>query len=155
MKRLLLVFGILVSGHVFAASSDMEPAAVVRLFLASFNAGNTDAAAATQTDDVAIVDEFAPFRWGGAGAFGRWLTALTAHDEAGGVTDGHMEMGDIVRTEVAGDAAYLVVRTVYSFKEKGVPMEAPAHMTFALRKEADGWRISAWTYSAPPATRGM
>jgi len=107
MKRLLLVFGILVSGHVFAASSDMEPAAVVRLFLASFNAGNTDAAAATQTDDVAIVDEFAPFRWGGAGAFGRWLTALTAHDEAGGVTDGHMEMGDIVRTEVAGGAEYV------------------------------------------------
>lgn len=151
MKNLILILCITFSGSALAATSG-QPMDAVHKFLDSFNSGDIDGAAATQTNDVAIVDEFAPFQWQGDGAFKRWFDRLTQHDTAGGVTDGHMAMGNTIREEVSGDRAYVVVATVYTFKQNGAAMRAPAQMTFALTKGDAGWRISAWTYSAPSAT---
>lgn len=154
MNRLSLLVVAVLCAPAFAdtASNAAGPEATVQRFLDSFNKGDVDAAQATQFGDVVIVDEFAPFVWQGEGAFGRWLEALTKHDSAAGVTDGHMALGDTIRREVSGDRAYLVVATVYSFRENGNAMRAPARMTFALQKEGPDWRIGAWTYSAPRGT---
>jgi len=51
------------------------------------------------------------------------------------------------------DRAYVVMAAQYTFKQKDVPMETTAQMTFAPTKEKDGWRISRWTYSAPQGRR--
>ncbi len=88
-----------------------------------------------------------------AGAVAPWLADLTKHDEAAGVTDGRMTLGAPIRQEVAGDRAYVVLNVTYSIKSRGVPVQAVAQMTFALRKEADGWRIGSWTYAGPPETK--
>jgi hypothetical protein len=42
---------------------------------------------------------------------------------------------------------------VYSFKQKGVAMDEPAHMTFALRKATGGWKIAAWTWTGSAAQK--
>ncbi len=152
MKNLILILCLTLGGSALAATPSGQAADPIRKFLDSFNDGDIDGAAATQVNDVAIVDEFAPFQWQGAGAFRRWFDGLTKHDAAGGVTDGHMAMGDTIREEVSGDHAYVVLATVYTFKQNGAAMRAPAQMTFALQKGDAGWRISAWTYSAPRAT---
>ncbi len=149
MKRLFLVLCVAISGSALAATSIEAPASAVHKFLDSFNQGDVAGAEAAHLSNVFIVDEFAPFQWQGDGAFKKWLDTLTKHDVAGGVTDGHMAMGNTIREEVSGDRAYIVMATVYTFKEHGVQMQASAQMTFALQKEDAGWRISAWTYSAP------
>ena len=134
MKGLFLVLCMAITGNAFAASSDEQPEAAIHQFLDSFNNGDLEGAQAAHADSVVIVD------------------ALTKYDAANGVTDGHMAMGDTIREDLSGDSAYIVMATVYSFKEHGVAMHAAAQMTFALRKADAGWRISAWTYSAPSGT---
>ncbi len=148
MNRIVLATCVLLAGNAFAQAQS-GPTEVVMQFLASFNAGDVDGAAATNAIDVVIVDELPPYQWQGEGAFGRWLADLGKHDEAAGVSNGHMAVGKTVREEIGPNSAYIVLSTVYQFLQNGTAMEAPGHMTFALRLGADGWRISAWTYSAP------
>jgi len=126
-----------------------SPLTTVQQFIASFNAGNVDAARSTHVAEPTIVDEVPPFLWQGAGAFDNWLASLASHDSAQGVTEQSMQIGDAVREEVTGGDAYVVVPSLYSFKQKGVEMAAQGHMSFALRNAGGGWRITAWTYSAP------
>lgn len=152
MKGLFLVLCMAITGNAFAASSDEQPEAAIHQFLDSFNNGDLEGAQAAHADSVVIVDEVPPFQWRGEDAFKTWLDDLTKYDAANGVTDGHMAMGDTIRQDLSGDSAYIVMATVYSFKEHGVAVHAAAQMTFALRKADAGWRISAWTYSAPSGT---
>jgi ketosteroid isomerase-like protein len=161
MNRLFGTACIVIVTIVCAAASDARGAestaasgavATVQQFIANFNAGNVDAARATHVADPAILDEVPPFLWQGAGAFDAWLASLGKYDTAHGVTDQNMTLGDVIREESEADGAYVVMAAVYSFKEQGIAKSARAQMTFALRKNADGWRIAAWTYSAPRAT---
>ena len=127
---------------------DAEIAAPILQFMDSFNKGDANGAeAAHMKQGVVIIDEVPPHQWQGDGAFAAWLRDLTKHDEAGGVTDGNVKLGDAIRQVVSGDHAYVVMAAEYTFKRKGVPMKAVAQMTFALVKGAGGWRISGWTYS--------
>ena len=52
-----------------------------------------------------------------------------------------------VRSEVEGDAAYVVVPVQYVFKEKGKAMLEDAQMTFVLHREAGAWKIAGWVWS--------
>ena len=62
MKNLIVALCLTLSGSALAAASG-QPADTIRTFLDGFNNGDIEAAAATQVNDVAIVDEFAPFQW--------------------------------------------------------------------------------------------
>jgi hypothetical protein len=161
MSRLVRRARVAIAAIAFAAASlahgaeptaNTGPAATVQQFIASFNAGDVDAARATHVAEPTIVDEVPPYLWQGKGAFDNWLASLASHDTAEGVTDQSMQLGDAIREETSGGDAYLVVRSIYSFKQKGIEMAAQGHMTFALRNAGGGWRITAWTYSAPRAT---
>ena len=57
------------------------------------------------------------------------------------------------RAETHGDHAYVVVPSVYSFKEKGVAMRAEAQMTVVLTKGAGAWLIHGWTWTGPRAQK--
>lgn len=151
MRTVLLILCAL-SASVAVAAEGPAPVAAVNGFLASFNKGDVKAAEATHADDVTIIDEIPPYQWQGREAFKSWLADLGKHDQANGVTDGHMKAGNVVREEVSGDHAYVVMTTEYTFKQKGVPMREPSQMTFALRKTGDGWRITGWTFAGPKPT---
>ena len=53
------------------------------------------------------------------------------------------------RVEMDAENAYLVVPTVYTFKQKGVAMREKAQMTVMLKKGASGWLIHGWAWTGP------
>ena len=134
-----------------AADVDGAIAAPIHQFIDSFDKGDAKAAAAANWADLAITDEVPPFAWRGPGTFAGWSGDLASYDAKHGLTGEKVVLGEITRTEIDGDLAYVVVPAVYTFKEHGAPMREAAQMTFALRKGPGGWRISAWTWTGPRA----
>ena len=60
-----------------------------------------------------------------------------------------MDYAAPVRAESDGKSAYIVLPTVYRFKQDGASMSAAGTMTFVMSNTAAGWKIASWTYSAP------
>lgn len=120
----------------------------IRQFIDGFNKGDTQSAfAAYVTGEVVIVDEFAPHRWIGAHAAQDWATAYDKHAQATGVSDGSVTYGEPTRTEMEGNVAYVIVPTVYHYREHGKAMAEEGEMTFVLHGGGDAWKISAWAWS--------
>jgi len=75
------------------------------------------------------------------------------HAQATGVSDGIVKYGAPTRTEIEGDAAYVIVPTTYLYKERGQPTAEEAD-DFVLHAEAGGWKIRNWTWFRREATPG-
>jgi len=129
------------------AGAGTTPAGTVPEVIDAFDRGDAAAAAATNTDDVSIVDEMAPHEWRGPGAFQAWAGALMAEAKADGESGNRVTLGKTIRTQVDGDTAYVVAEAVYAYDQKGVAMAEPARMVFALRKSGDVWKIKAWAWA--------
>jgi ketosteroid isomerase-like protein len=137
----------LIAPVVISANQD-EVTAPVRQFIDGFNTGNIQAAfAACASGTITIVDEFAPHIWTGTDAPHQWVDAYDKHAQATGVTDGRVTYGKPTRTEVEGDAAYLVMPVVYLYKEHGRPLQEEGQLTVVLNHEAGGWKIRSWTWT--------
>ena len=130
-----------------SAAAGTTPVGTVRDFVDAFDKGAAAAAAATQSDDVTIVDEMAPHVWKAPGAFQAWAGALTADAKAKQQSGNAVALGDVIRAEEDGDTAYVVMAATYSYAQKGVPMSEPARMAFSLRKAAGDWKITAWAWA--------
>jgi hypothetical protein len=142
-----MIAAMMIATPVFAAAP-ADPAAPVRQFIDGFNSGDTKAAfAAYAPGDVAIIDEFAPHHWIGAKAPQAWAAAYDANAKATGVTEGIVKYAKPTRIEIAGKAAYVVVPTVYTYKQKGKPMVEEGSITASLTMTAAGWKMNAWTWS--------
>ena len=152
MKHLIVAF-VCTMGFVVAAGAATPAAqfsAPIHQFIDNFNKGDAAAAAATHaTTGLVIIDEVPPYQWQGSDAFKAWGDDLAAYDKSQGITDEFVKLGEITRTEVGGDRAYVIIDAVYQFKQKGVAMREPAQMTFTLQKGAGGWLISSWTWTGP------
>lgn len=147
MKHALLALAaILLVPCAFAASADvMTP---IRQFIDGFNNGDAKITfAAYATGDILIIDEFAPHRWAGPNAAHEWADAYDKHAHATGVSDGSVKYGKPTRTEIEGNVAYVIVPTVYNYKQDGRPTTEEGQMTFVLRVQDGAWKISAWTWS--------
>lgn len=149
MKQAIIALAtiVLLVPSAFAASHGnvMTP---IRQFIDGFNTGDTKSAyAAFAPGDIFIIDEFAPHRWGGPHAAQDWAAAYDKHAQATGVSDGSVKYGEPTRSEIDGDVAYVIVPTIYLYKEHGKAIKEEGQMTFVLHDEADGWKISAWTWS--------
>ena len=138
-----------------AQMPDPQVVAPIQKFIDSFNKGDAAGAAATHasTPDLFIVDEVPPFAWNGAKAFQAWAGDLESDAKANGITDQMVTIKAPTRTEVHGDHAYVIVPSVYSFKQKGVAMSETAQMTFVLKKGGSGWLIHGWTWTGPRAEK--
>ncbi len=131
-----------------AAAPKADPVAPVRQFIDGFNSGDTKTAfAAFAAGDIAIIDEFAPHYWHGPKAPQAWAADFDSHAKATGVTDPKVSYGNPTRNEVSGTVAYVIVPTVYTYKEKAKAMAEEGQMTFALKGGKAGWKIAAWTWS--------
>jgi ketosteroid isomerase-like protein len=123
-------------------------------FIDAFDRGDGAAAAATNTDDVSIIDEVAPHEWRGPGAFQAWAGALMSEAKADGQSGNRVTLGKTIRTQVDGDTAYVVTEAIYAYDQKGVAMTEPARMVFALRKSGDDWKIKSWAWAGDPPHPG-
>jgi ketosteroid isomerase-like protein len=146
--RILIALCVVVSFHAAVAAGPGDVMAPIRQGIDGFNKGDTKTAfAAYSKGDVTMVDEFAPFRWTGPNAVEAWSDAYAKHAAATGVTDGTVKYGEPTRTEIAGSLAYVVVPTVYLYKDHGKDTAEEGSLTFLLRAEADGWKIRGWTWT--------
>jgi hypothetical protein len=142
----LLAF-VLLAPAVVPATGD-DAAAPVRQFIDGFNSGNTQSAfAAYASGPITIVDEFAPHIWTGPNAARDWADAYDKHAQATGVTDGKVTYGKPTRIEEVADAAYVVMPTIYLYKENGKPLKEEGQITAVLNRESGVWKIRAWTWS--------
>ena len=153
MKRLTLAVLVFLSACLGAvplarAAGPDDPAAPARQFIDGFNTGNVQSAfAAYATGPITIVDEFAPNLWTGADAAHHWAEDYDKHAQATGVSDGSVTYDKPTRVEVAGDFAYVVLPTVYHYKEHGKPTQEEGQMTFVLNREGGHWKIRGWTWT--------
>jgi hypothetical protein len=138
-----------------AQTPDPQVMAPINKFMEAFNKGDMAGAAATHAAeaDLVIIDEVSPYLWRGAQAFQTWAADLASDDKKKGVTDQKVSIGAATRVEMDGTGAYVVVPSVYTFKQKGVAMREAAQMTFTLKKSGSAWLIHGWTWTGPRARK--
>lgn len=124
-----------------------DAVATAHRFIDAFDKGDVATAAATHEADAAIIDEVGAHQWHGAGAFQAWAGDLMKDAAANGETDLGVTLGRTLRAQVDGDTAYVVMEAWFNYKQHGVATTEPAQMVFALKKEAEGWKIAAWAWS--------
>jgi Domain of unknown function (DUF4440) len=149
----LVCVGVGLGSAVQAQTPDPQVMAPINKFLETFNKGDMAGAAAVHAAqaDVVIIDEVAPFLWRGPQAFQAWAADLDRDAKKRGLTDQHVSLGAATRVETDGAGAYVVVPSVYTFKQAGVAMREAAQMTFMLKKSAGAWLIHGWTWTGPKA----
>lgn len=130
------------------ASAQADVLAPIHRFVDAFNQGDYKGAAASCADAVAILDEFPPHEWHGAGACTRWMNDYDADAKKHGITDGKVTLGTPRHVDVTGDRAYVVIPSDYAYKLGGKPTrESGSMFSFALQKGPAGWRILAWSWA--------
>ncbi|HYX47301.1 MAG TPA: nuclear transport factor 2 family protein [Sphingomicrobium sp.] len=134
------------------ATSD-DPAAVVRRYVDAFNCGDAGGMAECFASRGSILDGMAPHLWVGQSAPSDWYRDVLIEGEHLGAGDYHATLGEPAHNNVTGDSAYLVFPASMTFSVKGQKIRQDgATFTFALRKEAGGWRIAAWAWAKGKAT---
>jgi ketosteroid isomerase-like protein len=145
MKAALLI--LMASASPAIAGPAEDATAVVTTVLDKFNAGDFNAFAAAHHDGAIIVDEFAPFLWGGPGSLQKWGKDYEKDAAARGITAGKIDYGKPLAATSDGTSAYIVLPTTYRFQQKGRKMAGKGSMTFVMRGAGKAWKIASWTYS--------
>jgi len=146
----VLLASLIVSDTALAATT-AELTAPIHQFIDGFNTGDVKSAYASYASgDITIIDEFAPHRWTGPKAPQEWAAEYDKHARATGVSEGLVKYSDPTRTEVEGNVAYVVVPTVYLYKERGQSTAEEGQMTFVLARVNGAWKIKSWTWSGVP-----
>jgi len=150
MHRYILACVFLMAAASSGASEAGDPMTPVRQFFDTMNKGNLDFAMKTCSSNVAITDEFFPFFWQGPTACQDWFGALVAFSKKNNLTVEGVTLGEAVESTVEGDHAYLTVPAAFAFKVGAThQVEQGAKFTAALTRQADGWVVTAWTWTKP------
>jgi ketosteroid isomerase-like protein len=131
-----------------AAAQQAEVMSVITHAVDAFNKGDTKTFASTCASETSIIDEFPPHEWHGSGACEKWMSDYDSNAKRNGITDGVVTLGKPSHVDVTGDYAYVVIPSTYAWKLKGVPTrEDGSAFTFALHKEAAGWKFAGWSWA--------
>lgn len=133
-----------------AAGADVET--TISQFSAALHAGDSKAAKNFLTARTVILDDVAPYYWGGANAFESWQDDLAKASAAKGMREEDAQLGAPTRVEVTGDHAYAILPATHTFTMKGRAMREDAQLTFILVKDPAGWKITSWAWTGPKAT---
>lgn len=132
-----------------AAGADVET--TISQFSAALHSGDSKAARNLLTARTVILDDVAPYYWGGAHAFESWQADLAKASAARGMSEEDAALGAPTRVEVSGDRAYAILPATHTFKMKGRAMREVAQLTFTLAKDPAGWKIVSWAWTGPKA----
>jgi hypothetical protein len=95
-----------------------------------------------------ILDGMAPHVWLGPTASQDWYRDVLTEAKRHGALDYSVTLGEPLHNNATGDSAYVVVPATMTFKVRGQRVtQTGAIFTVALRKSAEGWRISAWAWT--------
>ena len=150
IRQALLFLAATAASAVPASAGPAEDAtAAVTTWLDKFNAGDVAAFNAGHAPNAVIIDEFTPFIWTGANASQRWLDDYAKDSKAGGISNGRLDYAAPIQAAANGDAAYIVLPTIYRMTQGGKAKSAAGTMTFVMTRAGNEWKIAGWTYSAP------
>jgi len=142
---------LLAAGPANAGPAEDATAAVTTV-LDKFNGGDIDAFFAAHRDGALIIDEFAPYVWGGSGSAQQWGTDYGKDAAARGISGGRIDYGKPLQAVSDGANAYIVLPTTYRFTQKGAKMAGAGSMTFVMSRTGGTWKISSWTYAGATPT---
>ncbi len=125
-----------------------DPVTAVQQYLDAFNKGDVKAMAECFADTGSILDGLAPHVWRGPTACQDWYRDVLVAAEHEGATDYLVTIGIPHHANITGDSAYVVTPASMSFRLRGRRItQSGATFTIALRRQEDGWRISAWAWA--------
>jgi hypothetical protein len=133
-----------------AAAADGQVEAPIHQFIDAFDKGDMKTAGAAFLPSVTIIDEVPPHYWQGPNAFAAWGADLQKDAKAGGLSEMSVTLGKVTDEIVSGSDAYVVIEATFAYKQKSGAMREPAHMNYALKKTAAGWKIAGWAWSGTP-----
>ncbi len=96
----------------------------------------------------AVIDDFAPHRWVGAGAIKAWYADFAVFCRKQGITQPWVKAGPASHVEQDASHAYVVIPAVFTFRLKGKPQREEGTMTLALDRSSSGWKIAAFSWAA-------
>lgn len=137
----------LVAIPTLATAADDGAVTTVRAFIDAFNKGDIAGAQAANAADESIIDEVPPHEWHGPGAFQAWLADLGKMSTAAGQTDEKVTLGQVVRDQIDGDTAYVVVKVTFNYLQHGKPVVEPAEISAALANQGGAWKITGWAWA--------
>lgn len=129
-----------------------DAVATITTTLDKFNGGDADAFVNAHHDGAVIVDEFAPFVWGGSGSVQKWLGDYAKDAGSRSISDGRIDYGKPIQANADAGGAYVVLPTTYRFTQNGKKMAGAGSMTFVMARRDGQWKISSWTYSGATPT---
>jgi hypothetical protein len=138
-----LVCAMLAGTSAYAAPDSGAVKNTIRTALAAANKADNAAFMAKTTAQASVIDEFAPFRWD---SFADWGAAYTAYNTQNGVAHPKTVLGRFVHVNVEGDHAYAVATVIYTYTEGSKPRKENGLETYALEKQADGWKIASFAW---------
>ena len=134
-----------------ALPDTMGPMAAVRQYIDAFNNGDMEAMASVCDASTSILDGMAPHVWQGPTACRDWYRDVLAVGEKEGATGYFVTLGEPRHVDVTSDRAYVVVPATMMFNVHGKQMtQSGSTFTVALRKLAEGWRVTAWAWTKGP-----
>ena len=151
LTTMLIASALLMTSPANAGPAEDATAAVTTV-LDKFNGGDIEAFFAAHRDGALIIDEFAPYVWGGAASAQKWAGDYMKDAEARGITGGRIDYGKPVQAASDGANAYIVLPTTYRFTQKGAKMAGAGSMTFVMTRTGGEWKISSWTYAGAAPT---
>lgn len=124
------------------------PLAVVSQYIDGFNRGDVQAMAAVFASPGSILDGMAPHVWYGPTVAQDWYRDVLAEGQLHNASGYQVVLAAPLQDTVTGDSAYLVIPATMTFEVAGTRMtQTGALFTVALRKFAEGWRMTAWCWS--------
>ncbi len=125
-----------------------DPMVVVRQYAEDFNKGDVKAMAALFTSPASILDGLPPHAWYGPTACEDWYRDVMAAGKREGATGYFVTLGEALHVDITDDRAYVVVPATMTFRVHGEQVaQSGSTFTVALRKLAEGWRITAWAWA--------
>ena len=151
--RMILAGALLLALAPTARAADTDVENTISQFSAALHAGDSKAAKNFLTARTVILDDVAPYYWGGTNAFESWQADLAKASTARGMSEEDAQLGAPTRVEVTGDHAYAILPATHIFKMNGRMMHEVAQLTFILVKDmGSDWKITSWTWTGPKAT---
>lgn len=120
----------------------MAPVHAVASFMATLDEENL---AGVFTDDIVIVENFAPYIFRGANTALHWRDGFRNH--AGGLSGLVAAFGPAQDFSRSGDTAYFVLPTVWTGMANQKPFEEEGGWAFVLRQDGGGWRIASYAWA--------
>jgi hypothetical protein len=120
---------------------------VIDTALSAFNAKDYTAFNNTFGGEVVIIDGFAPFRWIGPDAQGRWWSEAERWAKDLGVVSEHIAVEKVLHWQVVGTRAYAVLSATLKITlQQREPIIRPGILTYTLVKLDADWKAEghAW-----------